>query len=404
MTTAPENAETAWTPGPYGTPSPALAERYRSTPLAPMTMPSGANILTAVNYDDVQTILACPGSSRDLTDPALPRPIEGLTVEDVPGILVNMDAPGHSRQRRILRTAFTVHAAEQWRQSCRTLAHELLDPADGVIDLVAEYALPLASRMICQVLGVPTADYQHFHTWSTAFLSTNSASVQERMEAYVSFMEYVARLVDSHRANPSHDLLDELIRAHEDGDQLTETELVNIIFMIITAGHETTAMMVCRGVFRLLLHPQQYRILVQDPALIPSAVEEILRYDGPGSPGLVRHATTTVELPSGAVVPAGTVVLPHIAAANHDPQAFHCPERFDIRRYDKGADTRRHLGFGHGPHYCLGHAFARMELQEALRALTSRAPALRCAIPLEDVPWTTQGFTHKPVRLPVLLA
>ncbi|MDP4511822.1 cytochrome P450 [Nonomuraea turcica] len=404
MTATHETARAAMPPGPYGTLSPTLAERRSSAPLAPMTMPSGADILTAVNYDDVQGILACPGSSRDLTDPALQRPIDGLTIEDVPGVLLNMDPPDHSRQRRILRSAFTVQAAERWRQSCHALAHELLDPASAVIDLVAEYALPLASRMICQVLGIPAADYQRFHTWSTAFLSTSSESVQGRMEAYASFMEYVTRLVDSHRANPGDDLLDELIRAHDEGDQLTETELVNIAFMIITAGHETTAMMVSRGVFRLLLHPQQYQSLVEDPALIPSAVEEILRYDGPGSPGLVRHATTTVELPSGAVVPPGTVVLPHLAAANHDPQAFRCPERFDIRRYEKGTDTRGHLAFGYGPHYCLGHAFARMELQEALRALTSRAPALRCAIPLQDAPWTTQGITHKPVRLPVRLA
>ncbi|PZG18029.1 cytochrome P450 [Nonomuraea aridisoli] len=365
-----------------------------------MTMPSGADILTAVGYDDVKAILVSLGSSRDLTDPQLPRPIEGLSIEDVPGVLLNMDPPDHSRQRRILRGAFTMRAAERWRPSCHAITQELLDATHGVMDVVNDYALPLTSRMICQVLGVPSADRERFHAWSAAFLSANSAAVQTRMEAYSAFMEYVTGLVAAHRDNPGDDLLDDLIRAQDEGDQLTETELVNIVFMLIAAGHETTAMMILRGVFRLLLHPEQYQMLVEDSSLIASAVEEILRYDGPGSPGLVRHVTTTMQLPSGATVPAGTVVLPHLAAANHDPEAFPSPERFDIRR----VGTRGHLAFGHGPHYCLGHALARVEMQEALRTLVSRAPALRPAVPLEDVPWTTQGLSHQPVRLPVVLA
>ncbi|MEV4117178.1 cytochrome P450, partial [Nonomuraea sp. NPDC049695] len=289
-------------PGPHGTPSPALAERYRSRPVAPTTVPSGDSIDTAVGYDDVRALLTCPHSSRDLSEPGLPRLVEGMSVDDVPDVLINMDGPEHARQRRILARAFTVASAERWRVSCREIAHDLLDQADhSGVDLVADYALPLSSRVICQVLGVPTQDYPRFRSWSSAFLSASSSSMAARMAAFSDFMSYSAQLVAARRANPGRDLVDDLIHARDGEDRLSEDELITLLFALITAGLETTTMMISRGAYRLLLHPERYRELVATPSLLHSTVEEILRYDGPGTPGLLRRLTADLELPSGAV-------------------------------------------------------------------------------------------------------
>lgn len=412
MTTSPDAtsstaAESLWPdlpPGPHGTPSPALAARREACPVAPMTMPSGDKILTAVRYADVRALLTCPHSSRDLTAPGLPRMVAGAGVDDVPGVLVNLDPPAHTRQREILRAAFTVTAAERWRAPCRDIAHELLDAVGGPdMDVVADFALPLSSRVICRVLGVPEGDRDRFGGWLSTFLSASSASAEDRMRVHGEFLAYGAGLVAAHRQAPGHDLLDDLVQAHDDGDRLGEDELVNVLFMLISAGHETTAMMIARGVYRLLLHPAEYDRLVATPSLIRPAVEEILRYDGPGSPGLLRRLTADLDLPSGAAVPAGSVVLPHLSAANHDPDAFGDPGRFDVTRYAPGTPARPHLAFGHGAHFCLGQALARMVLQEALSALVLRAPRLRPGLPLEEVPWTAEGLSHQPVRLPVTL-
>jgi cytochrome P450 len=356
-------SETAWPdlpPGPHGTPSPALEPRRRSRPVAPMAVPSGDEILTAVRYSDVRALLACPYSSRELTAPGLPRLVEGVGVDGVPGVLINMDPPGHTRQRRILRGAFTVAAAERWRALCREIAHGLLGGLDGMdsVEVVAGFARPLSSRVICQVLGVPAGDRARFGEWISTFLSVSSASAQARAHAYTEFLAYGAELVAAHRDAPGHDLLDDLIQAQDDGDSLSDGELVRVLLMLIAAGHETTAMMISRGVYRLLLHPDEYRKLVATPSLIRPAVEEILRYDGPGSPGLLRYLTDGLTLPSGAVIPAGTVVLPHLGAANHDPDAYGDPERFDISRFAPGTAAHPHLAFGHGAHFCLGQALA----------------------------------------------
>lgn len=266
------------------------------------------------------------------------------------------------------------------------------------------YAVPLSLQVMGQFLGVPAEDHDRFHRWTSAFLLASNASAETRMQAYVEARAYLEHLVAVHRDNPGHDLVDDLIHAQDDGGRLTDEELINVLFMLLAAGHETTATMITRGVYRLLLHPEQYQALRATPSLVRPAVEEILRYDGPGAPGLLRLLTADLQLPSGATVAAGTVVLPHINAANHDPQIFPEPHDFNIHRYAPGRPTHPHLAFGIGDHFCLGHALARMKLEEAFSALLMRAPGLRPAIPLEDVLWSTQGLFHMPVRLPVVLA
>ncbi|TDD20839.1 cytochrome P450 [Nonomuraea diastatica] len=229
------------------------------------------------------------------------------------------------------------------------------------------------------------------------FLSTSQASEKARGEGFAAFMAYAGELIAQHRDRPGDDLIDLLIEARDEGDRLSEDELTHLVFTLIMAGHETTASMIIRGSFRLLCHPGQYAELVARPELVEPAVEEILRCEGPGGNGLLRLVTEEIEL-SGGTIPAGTVVLPNPAGANHDPSAFDDPRRFDTRRFAVPSPNP-HLAFGHGTHYCLGANLARMELQEALRALVTRLPGLRAQDDLPTVRWTGDGLIHRPVRL-----
>lgn len=385
-------------PGPGATPSPAVAQRQESAPMAPVTLPSGDQVPMLVRYADVRAMLACPASSRTFQDDD-PVMVAGMSVERVPDVLINMDAPEHTRLRRIMQGPFSVRQSERWRTHVRAIAHELIDAFTDPFDLVEDYALPLSSRALCQVVGVPPQDYDRFQSWTTQFLSTSSADAETRAAALAGFADYAAALVDQRRHAPGTDLIDLMIQARDQHDRLSESELVNMLLMLIVAGHETLTLMISRTVYRLL-RTATYTDLVDDPSLVDAAVEEALRYEGPGSPGLLRRAREDITLPSG-VVPAGSVVLPSPSAANHDPRAFPDPGRFDLHRFTDPA-TPPHLAFGHGPHHCLGASLARMELQESIRALVTRLPELEPACDPEDVPWTVDATTHRPLHLPLL--
>ncbi|MEV5738620.1 cytochrome P450 [Microbispora rosea] len=397
-----EQSGTTWPwpdlpPGPLGTPSPDLARRCAQAPMEPVTMPSGDRAPMIVRYEDVRTVLTSPAGSRNLRAANLPRMVGGTGLDDDPAALINQDPPEHTRYRRILQSTFTPRHIERWRPRAAAIAAELLDAAGEEFDVVADFALPLPARVICEVLGVPMDRFEQFRGWTEMFLSSSELSAEARAEGFAAFMAYARDLIAEHRTRPGDDLIDLLIAARDGEDALSEDELTHMVFTLIMAGHETTASMIIRGAFRLLCHPRQYAELTARPELIEAAVEEILRHEGPGGNGLLRRVTEDVELSAGTV-PAGTVVLPNPAAANHDPSVFDDPWRFDIRRF-AGPTPDPHLAFGHGPHYCLGANLARMELQEAFRALVTRLPRLR---PREDpasVRWTDDGLIHRPRRL-----
>ncbi|WP_182884393.1 cytochrome P450 [Microbispora sp. H10885] len=385
-------------PGPLATPSPELARRRESGPLEPATMPSGDRVPMVVRYEDVRALLASPTSSRNLRLPGLPRFVSGVGIDDDPDALVNQDPPEHTRYRRIMHGTFTPRQIEPWRPRIAKIAEDLLDGLGDDFDLVQGYALRLPAHVICEMLGVPIDDYEQFVRWTDMFLTTSTADGQVRQEAYTDFMAYAAELVARHRLSPGQDLIDLLIQARDEGDRLSEGELVNTVFSLITAGYETTASMIARGVFRLLLHRSQWDELVADPALTATAVEEVLRFDGPPANAFMRRVTADTDLPSGPLS-AGTVVMPNLNAANHDPRAFPEPGRFDIHRFT-GHPPNPHVAFGYGPHRCLAASLARVELTEAFRALVTRRPNLRLATPPESVKWA-DGLVLRPVALHV---
>ncbi|WP_214409154.1 cytochrome P450 [Sphaerisporangium fuscum] len=400
MTTEPDRDAT-WpdiVPGPLATPSPEFARRRESGPLEPAAMPSGDRVPLAVRYEDVRALLASPTSSRNLRLPGLPRFVSGIGIDDDPDALINQDPPEHTRYRRIMQGTFTPRRIEPWRPRVAEIAQELLDGLGDEFDLVQGYALQLPGRVICEMLGVPLDHYGQFVAWTDMFLTTSTVTEQARYTGYADFMAYCADLVARHRAEPGADLIDLLIQARDEDDRLSEGELVNTVFSLITAGHETTASMIARGVFRLLLHPAQWAELVADPALTATAVEEILRFDGPPASAFMRRVTKDTDVPSGRIG-AGTVVMPELNAANHDPQAFPDPGRFDIHRFTHHP-PHPHVAFGYGPHRCLAASLARVELTEAIRALATQRPALRLTTSPESVTWT-DGLVYRPVAMHV---
>ncbi|WP_433247043.1 cytochrome P450 [Streptosporangium sp. CA-135522] len=385
--------------GPLGTPSPDLVRRLAQAPMELATMPSGDRVPMIVRYEDVRAVLASPASSRNLRAPGLPRMVSGTALEDDSSALINQDPPEHTRYRRIMQGTFTPRHIERWRPRAAAIANELIDAAGREFDLVADFALPLPARVICEMLGVPMDRFEQFRGWTEVFLSTSEASAEARGEGFAAFMAYAGELIAEHRARPGDDLIDLLIEARDEEDRLSEAELTHMVFTLIMAGHETTASIIIRGAFRLLCHPEQYARLTARHELLESAVEEILRCEGPGGNGLLRMITEDVELSSG-VIPKGSVVLPNPTGANHDPSAFDDSLRFDIQRF-AGTAPNPHLAFGHGPHYCLGANLARMELQEAFRALVTRLPTLRAQEDLSTLRWTDDGLIYRPLRLPV---
>ncbi|MFC4907979.1 cytochrome P450 [Actinomadura gamaensis] len=369
--------------------------RQADDPLAPVRLPSGDEALVAVRHADVRQVYGDPRFSRELHYPGAPRLLRGTDVGDDPSALINMDPPRHTRLRRLASGAFTPRRIAAWRPRAQRIADDLVDAMRSPSDLVAAFAFPLPIRIITELLGVPPEDWDRFRVWSDAFLSTSDQGADERAEAGRAFSRYVAELIAERRAHPSDGLVDALIEARDGGEAMSERELLRMVVGLIVAGHETTATVIARGALTLLAEPDRYAALVADPESVPTAVEEILRWDVPGDGGMLRVALEDVELPSGRVA-KGQAVMPLSAAANRDPEVFDRADRFDQTR-----EECPHLTFGQGPHYCLGANLARMELQVAFGTLARRLPGLALAEPADAIPWRSGLMVRRPERLPV---
>src|SRR5690606_12082762 len=295
----------------------------------------------------------------------------------VPSMLF-MDPPDHTRLRKLVSKAFTPRTAERLRPHVAELVDGLLDQVDPAgFDLIESLGYPLPVTVICELLGIPTQDQGMFGPWSSAVsrmldADLDEATIQAGVVAFVELMSYLDGILEERRANPRDDLLSGLIAAEEAGDRLTEEELRSTVLLLFVAGHETTTNLIGNGITALLRHRDQWERLVADPSLAPGAVEEVLRFDGPVH---LTGRTATVECEvAGVTVTPGQGLLTLIAAANRDPARFPDPDRLDITR-----PNPHHLAFSHGIHYCLGAALARLEGQEAFKALATRFPHLELA-------------------------
>ncbi|MFC5724298.1 cytochrome P450 [Streptomyces gamaensis] len=371
-----------------------LYERARETAgLLRVRMAYGEPAWLATRYADARLVLGDRRFSRAAAaERDEPRPTPGRRE---PGIL-GMDPPDHTRLRTLVTKAFTVHRVERLRPGIRAMAEELLDAliaAGPPADLVEHFALPLPVAVICRLLGVPEEDRPKFREWSDDALSTSPLTTEEMAVSQNELRAYMATLVAEHRKRPAEDLMTALIEARDRDDRLSERELIDLCVGILVAGHETTATQIPNFLLTLLDHPGELERLRADPSLVAGAVEELLRFVPLGvGASQPRYATEDVEV-GGTLVRAGEPVLVAVGAANRDGLRFTAAERLDI-----GREGNQHLGFGHGVHHCLGAPLARLELQEALRALVTRMPGIH---PAGDVVWKTEMLVRGPRSMPV---
>jgi cytochrome P450 PksS len=355
-------------------------------------------------HDDVAALLL--DDERFVRDPRLALPEDELAAHQLPAPLqaidnhmLNRDGEDHRRLRRLVTKAFTPKVVEQLRPRIQAIADELLDAVEsrGSMDLSAEYAFPLPITVIAELLGVPTADQNRFEEWSNAIITP--VIEPEALERFIGQMgEFVAYLTDlfaARRADPQDDLVSALLAARDESDALTEEEVFGTVVLLIVAGHETTVGLIGNAVVNLLTHQDQLELVRADPSLIPAAIEEVLRYEGPVERTLNRWAATDVEL-RGQTIRQGEVVIAILGAADRDADRFPDPDRLDVQREDT-----RHLAFGRGSHYCLGAPLARLEAEIALETLFRRLPNLRLAVPPNELEWRATPTFRRLAALPV---
>ncbi|MGO4612569.1 cytochrome P450 [Nocardia sp. 2YAB30] len=384
--------------GPFDPPR-EITRLREARPVSPMVFPDGHEGWLVTGYDAVRQLMADNrfSSRQDIGILHVPYEIPGMPVAtepspQIPGLFIAMDPPDHTRLRRMLTGAFTVKRMKQLEEHIIDIAERQLDEMVGLtppVDLVKEFALPVPSLVICELLGVPYADRETFQVNSAKFLVKDQA-LDEKMAAYGAMTTYLAELVTCKRAEPGDDILSDLAR----NDDLTIEELTGIAFLLLLAGHETTANMLALGTFALLEHPEQLAELRADPDLLPDAVEELLRYLSVADI-FYRYATDDIEL-GGETIGKGSTVVVSLLAANHDPQRFDNPDTLDIRR-----EARGRLAFGHGIHTCLGQQLARIEMRAGFEGLLRRFPTLELAIPAGEVKLRTDMNIYGVHELPV---
>lgn len=362
------------------------------------------SLYVLARYDDVLHMLKDRRFVRNRTTATgrrrrTPIPLPKVFAAMAQSMIIE-DEPEHRRLRSLVHQAFTPRTVARLEGRIESLAHELLDTAQqrGTVDLLTAYAQPIPVTVIAELLGVSEADRAAFGRWTGVFTRSlrmrNALSIYRDVRAIVTF---IRGLIARRRADPRDDLLTALIHAEEDGARLTEDELVSMVVLLLLAGYETTINLIANGTRTLLTHPDQLERLRAQPELIGSAVEEILRFDSPVAATKPSYASEAVTL-GDVTIPKGAIVLPLLASANRDERVFPQPDLFDITR-----TPNKHLGFGHGIHFCLGAPLARLEAQIALRTLLARAPNLRLAVDPATLRYVERPMLHRLRQLPVTL-
>jgi cytochrome P450 len=358
-------------------------------------------------YEDAEAVLL--DDERFVRDPRLALQRDRLAafmaefpeaLEWVDSHMLNRDGDDHRRLRRLVSKAFTPRMIEQLRPRIQEIADDLLDPVveSGEMELVGTFAFPLPITVIAELLGVPAADRDKFREWSDAFVrpALEPDEQARTLESMAQFVQYLNQLFETRRHEPGEDLVSALVAVEDGGDTLSPQELSSMVSLLIVAGHETTVSLIGNAMLALLTHPEQRAAIEQDPALLPRAVEELIRYDGPVERTLNRWAAVDVEI-GGQTIRQGESVIVILGAADRDSERFAAPDALDLTAEREA----RHLGFGRGSHFCLGAPLARLEAEIALETLFRRLPGLRLAAPREDLRWRPVPLFRSLVALPV---
>lgn len=389
-------------------PFPRYAELRR---VAPVSRARSKQLLRGegfmvTRYDDVMQVHTDPRLSSDVVQHGkgglalrfAPRMVRLLTDS-----MVFKDDPDHKRLRNLVNKAFTPKRVQQMSDHIDAVVAELVDglPVGGTVDLVQELAIPLPLRVISEMMGVGPGDRQHFHEWTEQFTDATGAgsslAMLKGLPVGRRMMKLFDRLAADRRADPDDGLITALVRAQDDGDALDDNEVVAMIFLLLLAGHDTTANLIGSGTLTLLEHPEQIERLRAEPDLIEPAVEELLRFTTPVPCGAPRIAIEDLEI-GGTAVPKGSSVLGMIISANRDESVFDRPDELDL-----GRQPNRHLTFAFGAHYCLGNQLARLEGRAAIRALVERFPAMRLAVPRDDLQYKPTQSLRGLRSLPLVL-
>ena len=388
-------------------PFPHYARLRREAPVSmgrsQLTRP---NVHFATRYDDVMQVHTDPRLSSDIMEHGgagmvkyAPRMFR-LLVDS----MVFKDDPHHKRLRALVNKAFTPKRVQAMADDIQLIVDELVEKLEqkGTVDLVSDLAIPLPLQVISTMMGVGEEDRENFHHWVDKFTqSTSDASLRSMIKMMPTGRKMIRmfdRLAADRRRNPADDLITALVRAQEGDDRLSDHEVIAMVFLLLLAGHDTTANLIGSSILTLLDHPEQMARLRDEPALIDSAVEELLRFTTPVPCGAARIATEDLEL-GGYAIPKGGHVLGMIISANRDETVFERPDELDL-----GRTPNKHITFAFGSHYCLGNQLARMEGRMAINALVQRFPNMQLAVPKEQLQYKPTESLRGLRSLPLTLA
>ena len=376
--------------------APEYGQARRAPGLTRLDMPYGGPAWLATRLADVKLVLADHRFSRAASlGKDVPRTIP--VIDSTPGLL-NLDPPEHTRVRRVVAQTFTTRRIEALRPKIQQLMDLLVDhliEQGPPADLVTGLALPMAITAISELLGVPEENRAQFHEWSDRASAIADVPVEEIIAARDALAGFFGELIERRRSEPTDDLIGVLVSARDAQERLSEEELVQLGTTLLSAGHETTANQLAGYLFTVLRQPELWQRLRDEPALVPTAVEELARITPLGTVTFCRIAKEDIEV-GGTLVQVGESVVCQLAAANRDELVFDHADEVDFDR-----ETNPHIAFGHGAHHCLGAPLARVELQAGLSTLLRRLPHLRLAVPAEEVPFKTGRLLRGPQSLPV---
>jgi cytochrome P450 len=374
-------------------PTPELREIRETDGVRTVTNAFGMKVFLVTRHEDIKDVLSDHERFSNSRPPGFVVPgAPNVPVDEQAGAragnLLGLDPPEHQRLRRMLTAEFTIRRMKRLEPRIVEIVDAQLDAMEKAgppADLVASFALPIPSLVICELLGVPYDDRDDFQRRSARQLDL-SIPMAERLKLVRRGREYMGSLVERARQQPGEDILGMLVREH--GTELTDDELIGVAGLLLLAGHETTSNMLGLGTLALLRHPDQLAAVRDDPGAIGPAVEEMLRWLSIVHSAIPRITTTDVEV-AGVPIPAGQLVFVSLPSGNRDPDFIDSPEVLDIRRGAPG-----HLAFGHGVHHCLGAPLARMEMRIAFPALLRRFPTLELAEDFEDVAFRSFHFIY----------
>jgi cytochrome P450 len=374
-------------------PHPVYARWRHESPVRRVVLPSGMTAWLVTRYEDARQALSDPRLSKAIRWDVGADPTAAATSQH----MLSADPPDHTRLRRLVSGAFTTRRIEALRPRIEEITDDLLAAMSGRdrVDLIDALAFPLPIQVICELLGVPAADRDSFRAWTTVIV-TGAAAADQGRGAMHAMASYIRELIAERRARPGADLLSGLIGVRDAGDRLSEDELSSMVFLLLIAGHETTVNLIGNGVHLLLAERERWDRLRADPGLLPGAIEEFLRFEGPVETSTYRYATEDLEI-GGTAILAGESVLVSLLAADRDEGRFPDPDEL---RLDRAQNP--HLAFGHGIHYCLGAPLARLEAQVAFGKLLARFPDLRPAAPARELSWRPGYLIRGLHELPVV--